>query len=134
MNQIVLHKPIVRYICLFLFLSYSGNAALSNSLMLPIKQFFSEEEKIREHEPALIHKMEKGSEVVYLFEQLSKPSLELFDNSVERFQQITGFVSLSLNDKNQVELVTTPEISEKDLSFLLLVSARMYGYIGYQIA
>lgn len=86
-----------------------------------------------ERTPASIKQTEKGGNVLFSFELLSSPDQELLDQSLERFQKIEGFVSLSVNAQNMVEVVTTHSISEKDNSQLLLQTSRLYGYMGYKI-
>ena len=83
--------------------------------------------------PAEIKKTEKENTFVYSFSLKSVPETDLLNNSLERFRQIEGFISLSVNSGNEVELVTKNTISEQDNARLLSISARLYGYPGYEI-
>lgn len=86
-----------------------------------------------DHIPASVKKAERENSVVYSFNPISFPEQNLLDGSLERFRQVKGFVSLSVNAQNEVELVIAKDITEKEKSHLLMISARLYGYIGYQI-
>ena len=86
-----------------------------------------------ESTPASIKQTEKGGNVIFSFESLAQPDNELLDQSLERFRKIEGFISLSVNAQNVVELTTSHSISEKDNAYLLMISSRLYGYIGYNI-
>lgn len=83
--------------------------------------------------PAEIKKTEKENHFVYSFSLKAVPENDLLTHSLERFKEIEGFISLSVNSKNEVELVTKNTISEQDNVRLLSISARLYGYPGYQI-
>jgi hypothetical protein len=83
--------------------------------------------------PANIRKVENDNTFVYSFQLITSPDQSLLDSSLEKFRQVEGFISLSINAQNEVEIVTTKNIEEKNTSFLLLISARLYGYIGCQI-
>jgi hypothetical protein len=111
------------------------------AFLLSGNQVFSFELKARslnsrsytESTAANIKKTERENTFVYSFHPLSSPETDLFNKSLDRFRQIEGFISLSVNAQNEVELVTTKNMEEKESTYLLMVSARLYGYIGYQI-
>ena len=84
--------------------------------------------------PASITRAEKDGNVLFSFELLTSPEQELFDRSLESFRKIEGFVSLSVNERNVVEVITKPSVSDTDNSRILMISARMYGYLGFKIS
>jgi hypothetical protein len=86
-----------------------------------------------ENTPAQIKKSNEANNFVYSFLLKSVPDTDFLNNSIERFRQINGFISLSVNAQNEVLLVTENTISEQDNTRLLAISARLYGYVGYQI-
>ena len=86
-----------------------------------------------ESTPASIKKTEKENMFVYTFQAVSEPGKEMLDKSLDKFRKLEGFISLSVNAQNEVEVVTSRSIAGKDSNFVLLVSARLYGHIGYQI-
>jgi len=117
--------------CVLIVLAFllSGNVVFSFELKVkPLNSILSAEST-----PANIKKAERENTFVYSFQPMSSPEADLFNKSLDRFRQIEGFVSLSVNAQNEVELVTTKNIQEKEDTYLLMVSARLYGYIGYQI-
>lgn len=83
--------------------------------------------------PASIHKTEKENQIVYSFRVLTSPEQSMLDRSLANFQKLEGFISLSVNAQNEVELVTTQTIEEKNTTRLLISSTRLFGYAGYQI-
>jgi|SRR6218665_430947 len=86
-----------------------------------------------ESTPAKVKKASREDVLVYSFPALSMPSEKLLENNLERFKNVDGFVSLTVNADNQVELITESTLSEKESGHLLAISTRMYGYIGFNI-
>ncbi|WP_043023770.1 hypothetical protein [Fluviicola taffensis] len=86
-----------------------------------------------ESAPVNIHRAEKENQIVYSFQVLTSPEQSMLDRSLENFRKLEGFISLSVNAQNEVELVTTQTIEEKNTTRLLISSTRLFGYAGYQI-
>jgi len=86
-----------------------------------------------EETQATIKKTSKGDMLVYTFPASEIPEQHLLDATLTRFRRMDGFVSLELNASNQVELVTKAVISEEESNRLLAVSAKIYGYTGFNI-
>lgn len=84
-------------------------------------------------EPAQVKKSAKENVLVYTFQALSIPEQNLYEATLSRFQRIQGFVSLKLNENNQVELTTKPDISQEDNTRLLSVTTKMYGYPVFNV-
>lgn len=84
-------------------------------------------------EPAMVKKIFKGDLQVFTFKPLTTPEKESLDKAIARLKQLEGFISLSINAQNEVELVTAQTIAENETVRLLLNSTRLFGYIGYQI-
>ncbi|MNK05550.1 hypothetical protein D3C87_234330 [compost metagenome] len=114
-----------RHLFVFLTLVLISNPVLSFQPGTSLAVFDSE--------PALTKRILKGDLQVFTFKQLKAPLGESLEKSIERFKQVEGFVSLSINAQNEVELVTTQTIAANELVRLLMVSTRLFGYIGYQI-
>jgi hypothetical protein len=118
-----------KYVLIVLAFLLSGNVVFSSELNVKPPNSMPYAESV----PANIKKTERENTFVYSFHPMSSPEKDLFNKSLDRFRQIEGFISLSVNSQNEVELVTTKNIEKKENTHLLMVSARLYGYIGYQI-
>lgn len=116
--------------CVFVSLTLLSHAIAFSS---PLEGKETSVISVFENTPAQIKKSDEANNFVYSFRLKSVPDADFLNNSIERFRQINGFISLSVNAQNEVLLVTKNTISEQDNTRLLAISARLYGYVGYQI-
>lgn len=117
------------------FVLISFALVLSQSVAFSFQSTFSVFNAIScvESIPANIQKTEKENQIVYSFQVLTSPEQSMLDRSLENFRKLEGFISLSVNAKNEVEVITTKTITENNTGRLLISSTRLFGYIGYQI-
>jgi hypothetical protein len=123
LNSIAFSK---RYLFVFLTLLLMNNYAFSMQLPISNSSLF-------DGEPAITKRTLKGDLQVFTFKPLTTPRQESLEKLIERFKQVGGFVSLSTNTQNEVELITTQTMVENETVRLLMSSTRLFGYTGYQI-
>jgi hypothetical protein len=89
---------------------------------------------VQERVPAVVKQTVKEGRVICTFAMAALPDETTLQRSLEKFGRTEGFVSLAVNTRNEVEVITAKSISEKDKAQILAISVRLYGYLGYRIA
>lgn len=124
-----------------LVLFATGNAFAKNTNSLFCKENPAEAIMLQhivdtnnDRELKITKKTEKGLDI-YTFIPDSKIDKELLTAIENRLKVVVeGFVSLSVNDKNEVKIVTDPAvITNEKLDFCFVVVAKAYGYSDYTI-
>ena len=116
------------------FANNANNQGVICKEVFAVHQMIQQSPDVNDRELQITKKTEKGLDI-YTFSpdnEVDKETLAAIENRLKVVAE--GFVSLSVNDKNEVKLVTNPGvITDERLDFCLRVVAKVYEYSNYTI-
>lgn len=113
-------------------------------LLIPLSGFSGTQLFVDEHRPVVMNNSERGKPAlirkeegqhtdIYRFQASGYPAAALKETHLQQFRKVKGFINLK-EENGAVEIHFQKEVDKRDAERILLFSARMYGYIGYEIA